>query len=162
MTPKTILTFEGRKRSVKDWALDYGITPNIIIARLERGMSIADAITKPMQVAFAGQQLPIFSRLQKSVATKPRKRKKPVYSFNGMTMTLDGWAALTGIREATLKTRIRTNWPLNLALTAPSGAHKGRYARRAAGVVSDFAPSKGTGAGSTAQGTSKITFSEEA
>ena len=44
MTPATILEHDDIKQPIVEWALDYGITPAIIIGRLERGMSIADAI----------------------------------------------------------------------------------------------------------------------
>lgn len=57
MTPETILEHDGTSQPIIEWALDYGITPSIIIARLERGLSIADAITTPMQTGFRGQRL---------------------------------------------------------------------------------------------------------
>ncbi|MDZ7874359.1 MAG: hypothetical protein U5N27_15240 [Rhizobium sp.] len=55
MTPASILEHDGISQSITEWALDYGITPAIIIARLERGMSIADAITTPMKTGYRGQ-----------------------------------------------------------------------------------------------------------
>lgn len=57
----TELTFDGTTQPISEWALDYGITPAVIIARLERGLSIEEAITKPMVVA-RGQRLPSSKR----------------------------------------------------------------------------------------------------
>ncbi|WP_311028215.1 hypothetical protein [Mesorhizobium koreense] len=56
MTPATMIAFDGIEQPVTEWALDYGIAPAVIIARLERGMPVAEAITKPM-VAARGQKL---------------------------------------------------------------------------------------------------------
>lgn len=57
MTPATILEHDGIKQPIKEWALDYGITPAIIMGRIERGQTIADAITTPMKIGFRGQKL---------------------------------------------------------------------------------------------------------
>lgn len=57
MTPATSLTFDGIEQPVTEWALDYGILPAVILARLERGLSVEQAITTPMVVA-PGQTLP--------------------------------------------------------------------------------------------------------
>lgn len=64
MTPETILEHEGIQQPIIEWALDYGITPAIIIGRLERGISIADAITTPMKTGHQRQRLPVFSKEQ--------------------------------------------------------------------------------------------------
>lgn len=79
MTPETILDHDGIQQPILEWALDYGITPAIIIGRLERGLSIADAITTPMKTGFRGQRLPVFKNNQ--IATKPKpigKRTLPM------------------------------------------------------------------------------------
>lgn len=65
MTPETILEHDGIQQPIIEWALDYGITPTIIIGRLGRGMSIEAAITTPMKTGYHGQRLPIFSQQQK-------------------------------------------------------------------------------------------------
>ncbi|MCZ7930828.1 hypothetical protein O9X90_00745 [Agrobacterium leguminum] len=57
MTPETILEHDGIQQPVIEWALDYGITPAIIIGRLERGVAVSDAITIPMRTGFCGQRL---------------------------------------------------------------------------------------------------------
>jgi len=56
MTPATTLTFDGIKQAITEWALDYGIAPAVIIARLERGLPVEEAITRPMVTA-RGQKL---------------------------------------------------------------------------------------------------------
>jgi hypothetical protein len=221
MTPGTILKHEGRKQPIVEWALDYGITPAIIIGRLDRGMSIADAITTPMFVAHTSQRLPIFSRKQqayrgqrKQAQHVQRKRtnskRAKTYTHDGRTLTLAEWALTTGLSKDTIYSRLHSGWSIERALTPGDGRNADRSARhtingesktlkewadhvgitydglmsrmrkgrtladalampssvsrKAAGpgVVSNFAPSKGTGGGSTAQEMSKITFSEKA
>lgn len=165
MTPATILEHDGMKQPITDWALDYGITPAIIIARLERGMAIADAIIKPMKTGYRGQRLPIFSKQQ----VPPRKKRTPsdhpatkTFTHDGNTLSLSDWAQQTGLKVKTLQSRLRKGWSLELALSEPTGARLGNRAHRKPGVVFDFPPSKGTGAGSTLQATINITFSEKA
>lgn len=104
MTPETILEHDGIQQPIMEWALDYGITPAIIIGRLERGMSIADAITLPMQTGFRGQRLPVFNTMQ--ITTKP----KPIgetHTANGETKTTAEWAAYIGVSKTTLTKWLR-------------------------------------------------------
>ncbi|MGK9053127.1 hypothetical protein [Neorhizobium petrolearium] len=159
MTPATILEHDGVRQSITEWALDYGITPAIIIARLERGMTMADAITMPMKVGFRGQRLPIFSNTQVAIAAPSRANLAKLYTFNGKTLTATEWAGIAGIKLKTFHSRLRKGWTFDLAITVPPGERLGRFAHGRPGVPSDFPPSKGTGAGSTAKETPKITFS---
>ncbi|MGV2137392.1 hypothetical protein ACQZ45_05365 [Agrobacterium sp. 16-2014-1-2a] len=99
MTPETILEHDGIQQPIVEWALDYGITPAIIIARLERGISIADAITTPMKTGFRGQRLPVFKNNQ--IATKPKPIGK-THTANGETKTTAEWAACIGVSKTTL------------------------------------------------------------
>lgn len=213
MTPATILKHDGISQSITEWALDYGITPGIIIARLERGTPIADAITTPMKVGHHCQRLPVFSSMQKknrAVAASPRAPRKrlarpdgkphnaKLIEHDGISLTVREWSARTGVpmgriydrlhrgwtfadaiaardmrtskqtspkpdtkhivSPRTVESRVRRGWPLELAMTEPPGARMGRYARRGPGVVSDFEPFEGTGAGSTAQETPNLSF----
>jgi hypothetical protein len=155
MTPATILEHEGIRQSITEWALDYGITPAIIIARLERGMNIADAITAPMKIGHRGQRLPIFSRKQND---RRRQYRPPsyarTYTYDGKTLTAHEWSLLTGIKQSTLASRIRKGWSIDRALTFSRDRR-----RRKPGVPSNFAPFEGTGAGRTVQETPNITFS---
>lgn len=133
MTPATILEHDGTKQPVTEWALDYGLTPGIIIARLERGMSIADAITMPMKVGHLKQRLPVFSPKQvapKRVAPKqvaPKRRAIVVrraknavtYAYDGKTLSISEWAKLTGLKESSIRARLVAGWSIERALTSP-------------------------------------------
>ncbi len=77
---------------------------------------------------------------------------KPYTAF-GHTRTLTEWATETGMSRNTIRNRLTIGWTLEDALTRAVQSH------RKPGVVSDFAPSDGTGAGSTAQETPNLTFS---
>lgn len=150
MRPATILEHDGIKQPIIEWALDYGITPAIIIARLERGTSIAEAITTPMVIGHCNQQLPIFHRKQRTKAPKELKRPRTVYTFNGKTMSINGWAREVGINAATLRHRIETGWPLALALSTEPTANRSRR-KSMPGVASNLEASEGTGARSVSQ-----------
>ncbi|WP_127966004.1 hypothetical protein [Agrobacterium sp. RS6] len=108
MTPETILEHDGIQQPVIEWALDYGITPAIIIARLERGLSIADAITTPMKIGHQHQRLPIFSNTQ--VNAKPEAVVEK-HTANGETKTTAEWAAYIGVSKPTLD-----KWLSNLTI----------------------------------------------
>jgi len=49
MTQHDLLTCDGVTQSIAEWALDYGIPPQLIMARLRKGMRVGRAITKPMK-----------------------------------------------------------------------------------------------------------------
>ena len=228
MTPATTLTYDGVSQSIVDWALDYGITPSIIIGRLERGETIDRAITTPMKLGTGRQRL-VLPELESFIANErvtwrkehrkvrrrnaatelshareltsvPMKQSRALQTltFDCMTMTVSEWAERTGISAATIRFRLRAGWPISKALgkdvrtsdvtraelaresgidprtvdsrmrrgwslddalSMPPRARMGRFAHGRPGVVSDFSPFDGTGAGSTAQETPNITFS---
>ncbi|MBY2941414.1 hypothetical protein HF264_17110 [Rhizobium leguminosarum] len=82
------------------------------------------------------------------------------HTVNGESKTLVEWANVLGITPKALLRRRRRLGSMEAAVAFQPA---GRWAKRPApGVSSNFAPSKGTGAGSTAQETPKITFSEKA
>lgn len=204
MTSATILEHDGITQSITEWALDYGITPGIIIGRLERGLTVADAITKPMQIGYRGQKLAspdmeafIFANERRSrrvrVSTTALRRHQ-AYTHNGKSLTIAGWSVASGVKAPTIRSRLRAGlpigmaisstsltraelarkggieprtvesrvrrgWTLDLALSEPPCSRMGRFAHGRPGAPSNFAPSKGTGAGRTAQETPNITFS---
>ncbi|MGO7921685.1 hypothetical protein ACC755_21255 [Rhizobium ruizarguesonis] len=82
------------------------------------------------------------------------------HTVNGESKTLGEWAKIIGITPKALLGRRRRLGSMEAAIAfQPTG----RWAKRPApGVSLNFAPSEGTGAGSTAQETPKITFSEKA
>lgn len=75
------------------------------------------------------------------------------HTYAGHTLTLRQWAERVGIPQMTLAGRINRGWTLEQALCLPNGT------QRRAGVVFNFPPLRGTGAGSTAQEIPEITFS---
>ncbi len=142
MTPTTNLAHDGIEQSITEWALDYGITPGIIMARLERGMSIADAITLPMKVGHRGQRLPIFSRKQAAIRKvshfppaprerRIRKRKdgrahnaKPI-EHGGVSLTIREWSQRTGVPASRIYGRLHLGWDIADAI-APGDARRNR------------------------------------
>ncbi len=78
MTPETILEHDGIQQPIVEWALDYGITPAIIIGRLERGVAVSEAITIPMQTGFRGQRLrsPEMETLIRTIANDGRDQRQ--------------------------------------------------------------------------------------
>jgi hypothetical protein len=162
MTPATLITHDGIKQSVIDWALDYGVTPGIIIARLERGMAIGDAITKPMQLGFQGQRLasPDMEKfIKKTVERKPRKsgQQGKRYTHDDMSLTIPEWAKHTGLSEPMIRQRLAKGWNISKAVSTPF--ERRRLGVTTPGVVSNFQAFQGTGAGSTVQESRNITFS---
>ncbi|UXN61722.1 hypothetical protein [Phyllobacterium zundukense] len=239
MNPDTIITFDGTSQSVTEWALDFGITPEIIIARLQKGWDAEQAITRPM-FAIKGQILN-GSYIRRylnprrtltttiKVTTKPKAKPASIYegakpySLDGRTLTLAQWSKVTGIKVKTLQARLDRGWSNQQTFETPLRGitdrlrvsrkniaklyecdgralslrqwsvvtgipHQTLYARlsygwsieraihepqhrhnpsrvlasndNTPGVVSNFTPSQGTGAGSTLQETPEITFSE--
>lgn len=158
MTPETHIEFDGVNQSINDWALDYGITPAIIIGRLERGAFNEKAITKPMTVYFSGQRLPVFSDEQLvGDRTIPRKPTGRTYVFEGRALTVIQWAEVSGMSVSAIRKRLRKGWSIERTLTTPLDP-RGTTRR---GVASNFDASKGTGGGSTSQESPNITFSEK-
>jgi hypothetical protein len=82
------------------------------------------------------------------------------HAVDGETKTLVEWANVLGISPKALLCRRRKLGSMEAALAFQPA---GRWAKHPdPGVSPNFAPSEGTGAGSTAQETPKITFSEKA
>ncbi|MBM3089253.1 hypothetical protein GFB56_00265 [Ensifer sp. T173] len=79
------------------------------------------------------------------------------HTVNGQTRTLIEWASIVGITPQALLHRRRK---LGSMAAAIAFQPTGRWAKPAPGVVSNLPTSKGTGAGSTAQESPEITFSE--
>ncbi|WP_306225746.1 hypothetical protein [Bosea beijingensis] len=146
------LTHEGITQPIREWALDYGIPTRLISDRLRRGWTVDKAITTPMNVA-PGERLKDRAR-RPSAASGHRRRLEHA----GRSLSVAQWAEHTGISYHTLANRLRAGWPVGKALTKAVRPYPNRHR----GVVCNFPPVSGTGAGSTAQETPEITFSEEA
>ncbi len=173
MTPATILEHDDIKQPVTEWALDYGITPAIIIGRLERGETIADAINTPMHVGHREQKLASHDmekfitqnmarwKRERGLQHRNIKRRTGVepktYTFDGKTLSITEWSAHTGLLATTIRSRLWKGWDIASALSLPVDRHGNR--QHEPGVVSDLSAFAGTGAGSTVQETPNITFS---
>lgn len=79
-----------------------------------------------------------------------------LHNLRGHRYTIAQLASLSGITADTLRHRLGVGWTIEQAVTVPTPAQRRR------GVVVNFPGFLGTGAGSTAQETPEITFSEEA
>lgn len=121
------LTLDGITQPISEWALDFGILPEVIIARLERGWPVEQAITHPMVVA-PGQKLPA------SFTTPPRRRRgsRPAaqkrtgrrFQHDGHNLTIADWSERTGIGVATINYRLRQGLTFEQAIgltTMPRG-----------------------------------------
>lgn len=126
----TVLSLDGIEQPIVEWALDYGITPTIIIGRLERGTTIADAITMPMKTGYRGQKLSspdieAFIRTNSKrwgrERRRARKRNGPepqTYTFDGKTLSIPEWSKLTGLKIVTIRARLYAGWDIAKALTS--------------------------------------------
>ncbi|MFS2326432.1 hypothetical protein U2P60_13620 [Brucella sp. H1_1004] len=151
MTPNAMLAYDNMEQTITEWALDYGLTPGIIIARLERGMTTADAITMPMLVGYCGQRLPIFHKkqLKRGERVKPkiaRIQNIRLLTAFGQSMTLKEWADHIGVNEMTLRARLKRK-SLEDALTMPKQSRAPKIKTQRPGVPSNFTPSKGPARG---------------
>jgi hypothetical protein len=106
MTRDDLLTYGGITQPITEWALDYGILPETILMRLNRGMTVAKAITKPMR-ARPGDKLP-----------EPASRPTTLI-YDGRTLTYAQWAELTGLKSGTIRHRIACGWTAEAALSQP-------------------------------------------
>lgn len=78
------------------------------------------------------------------------------HTYAGHTLTLRQWSERVGIPRMTLAGRLYRGWTIEQALCIPNGEQRRR------GVVFNFPPFEGTGAGSFPQEIPEITFSEQA
>lgn len=97
--------------------------------------------------------------LDRAINFKGAGRVAPVHTINGVSKTLADWAKHIGVSYDALMQRIHKGRTLAEALAMPKGS--GSYRKRA-GVVADFPPFEGTGAGSIAQEIPEITFPKQA
>ncbi len=157
MTPNTKLALDGTEQTITEWALDYGLTPEIIIARIARGTGNEAAITTPMRTGHAGQKLPIFHVRQKA---RDGRAATPI-TVNGVTRTRREWADALGISYRAFIQRVARHGPANAVERALAKRQRAIKQGQTPGVVNNFAQVLGTGAGSTAQDTTNIDFHKD-
>ena len=81
--------------------------------------------------------------------------RSDLHEFHGRSYTKRQLSELSGVPYDVLRQRVRIGWTIEQAVTVPTVQQRRR------GVASNFPPVSGTGAGSTAQETTNITFSDE-
>lgn len=163
-----MLTHDGITQPITEWALDYGIYPNVITDRLARGWSVDRAIITPMVTAphqrLDHKHLPdlptlrrVAKRLKATALSKGKGGSRPsiFVEFAGDRLSLQQWSERTGIAASTIRRRIKAGWPVQIALSAGCMSGKCR-----SGVAKNFAALEGTGGGSTAQDIPQIEFSK--
>ncbi|MES0167818.1 hypothetical protein NKJ87_17790 [Mesorhizobium sp. M0027] len=164
MNRHDLLSFRLITQSVDEWALDYGITPETIMARLRAGKSLEYAITKPMRTK-PGDRLPerkarrhrkptLAPRCRRYGGDYPEHRLAIMVEYDSECHSLSEWCRRFRLARSTVGNRLRAGWTIHDALTRPSRSKLGR------GVVSDLTASVGTGGGSTAQEGTNIGISE--
>lgn len=79
-----------------------------------------------------------------------------LYEFRGTRYLLRELSEMCGVERNTITARLRDGWTIEQAITTPTPK------QRRAGVVFNFVPFEGTGAGRAAQEIPEITFSEQA
>lgn len=77
-----------------------------------------------------------------------------LYTYRGQRWLLSELANISGVPLPTLRKRFTEGWTMEQAIGTPTPK------QRRAGVVSNLPAFEGTGAGSTAQEASNISFSE--
>lgn len=90
-----------------------------------------------------------------AVETPPLKKGRPsrLITYAGRALTVREWSELIGVPDKTLATRLHLGWTIEQALATPTPEQRRR------GVVMNFPPLRGTGAGTSAQEIPEITFS---
>lgn len=78
---------------------EVAINPNTLASRLDRGMSVSEAVSRPTR----------------KISRTLRNQK---IAFNGQEMTISEWAAHLGMPMKTLSFRL-VRWPVDRALTQP-------------------------------------------
>jgi len=97
---------DGVSHPIKHWCRILGIPYQRVKDRVRRGMSHKEALTAKKQA--------------------PRER---IIEFRGQKKNLSQWGRDVGISAAAMLNRIKNGWPIELALTTPSGGISGYRTR---------------------------------
>jgi hypothetical protein len=87
---------DGRRQTIPKWSAEFGMPYTTVIRRMQKGMGLREALTKPKQ------------------------RQPKLIRYRGKSLTLTAWARLKGIPRNTLKARLDRGWLLERALQTPS------------------------------------------
>lgn len=97
----------GEVHSVTEWARIYNKPRHIVANRVQKGMSIKDALTRPVG---AGRQ--------------------KLYSFHGKKYSIQDLSKLSGVPCETIRSRIAYGWDIETAVTKPSRGYSVRAGQR--------------------------------
>lgn len=97
-----VISFRGKTQRITQWADELGVNVSILCKRFSRGWSVEEVLTTELN---------------------PKRRPKfnRVLNFRGKSQTLTEWSLETGLSVQTISWRLKTNWPLEQALTIPAG-----------------------------------------
>jgi len=112
-----ILTHAGKTLTLKQWAVELGISYETLRKRIKAGKSIADVLNPELYEPFVGAHAydpnPVKNTHETSsvspTITRAPARKPSIadtlITYKGYTLTLKQWAAELGLQYDTLKTR---------------------------------------------------------
>lgn len=89
------LEYKGELKTATQWAEEYHINPHTLMDRIQRGWSVEEAITRPMQ------------------------RKCKGVTFHGITHTIKEWADIYKISPGVISYRLLHGWSVEDALSKP-------------------------------------------
>lgn len=110
------LTAFGKTQTLAQWAREKHLDRSALWMRLELGWPIELALTAPSGSSY---------------------RKEKIFTAFGETRSITAWARKLNISGVTLNGRLKRGWPIEQALTAPSGS-----IRPAARFVTAFGETK--------------------
>lgn len=89
------LTLGERTQPLTAWAKELGTSRTSIISRLERGMSVEEALTQPFNL------------------------NKHLLTWQGKTMSINDWSRELGWPVYVIQNRLREDWSIEKTLTTP-------------------------------------------
>ncbi|RGP37699.1 hypothetical protein [Pseudotabrizicola alkalilacus] len=115
-------------------ARDYLTTPSLDLSMVcaMAGLdmqAVIDNMTRQIAAAPSPEELaasdaPRVTRTKKTRKTEPKSRAprdRKRHTYDGESLTLKEWSVRTGLAEGTLRSRLFAHWPIERALTEPSG-----------------------------------------
>lgn len=93
-----ILEYDGRKQTIREWGKELEINPSTIQNRISKGMTIEEALTKPIA----------------------KKGENRLITYQGKTQSLKMWAEELGISHKVLQDRLyskKNQWSVERAFT---------------------------------------------
>lgn len=96
-----LMTYHDRTQSLAAWAEDFSINPQTLLSRLGSGLSLEEALTKPVI----------------------KHKIWPCFTYRGITQSVDDWAKAMNMPRHVVRQRIRIGWSIERALTEPIRPH---------------------------------------